>query len=73
MDRIDAMKVFIATLDEGSLAGAGRRLGRSPALGGSQHTRSQCGLDRPFFEGPLYLNRKVLSACTVLDLSQLRQ
>lgn len=31
MDRIDAMKVFIATLDEGSLAGAGRRLKRSPA------------------------------------------
>jgi DNA-binding transcriptional LysR family regulator len=31
MDRIDAMKVFIAALDEGSLAGAGRRLGRSPA------------------------------------------
>ncbi|WP_019832143.1 LysR family transcriptional regulator [Sphingomonas sp. PR090111-T3T-6A] len=31
MDRIDAMKVFVATLDEGSLAGAGRRLGKSPA------------------------------------------
>lgn len=31
MDRIDAMKVFVATLDEGSLARAGRRLGRSPA------------------------------------------
>lgn len=31
MDRIDAMKVFIAALDEGSLAGAGRTLGRSPA------------------------------------------
>jgi DNA-binding transcriptional LysR family regulator len=31
MDRIDAMKVFVATLDEGSLAGASRRLGRSPA------------------------------------------
>ncbi|MGF6754173.1 LysR family transcriptional regulator [Paraburkholderia sp. GAS42] len=31
MDRIDAMKVFVATLDEGSLAAAGRRLGRSPA------------------------------------------
>ena len=31
MDRIDAMKVFIATLDEGSLAGAGRRLKKSPA------------------------------------------
>src|SRR6187200_3196231 len=31
MDRIEAMKVFIATLDEGSLAGAGRLLKRSPA------------------------------------------
>jgi DNA-binding transcriptional LysR family regulator len=31
MDRIDAMKVFVSALDEGSLAGAGRKLGRSPA------------------------------------------
>jgi len=31
MDRIEAMKIFVAALDEGSLAGAGRRLGRSPA------------------------------------------
>ena len=31
MDRIDAMKVFITALDEGSLAGAGRLLRRSPA------------------------------------------
>jgi DNA-binding transcriptional LysR family regulator len=31
MDRIDAMKVFVAALDEGSLAGAGRKLGRSSA------------------------------------------
>ncbi|QPF82816.1 LysR family transcriptional regulator [Bradyrhizobium genosp. L] len=31
MDRIDAMKVFVAVVDEGSLAGAGRRLRRSPA------------------------------------------
>jgi DNA-binding transcriptional LysR family regulator len=30
MDRIDAMKVFVAAVDEGSLAGAGRRLKRSP-------------------------------------------
>jgi hypothetical protein len=30
MDRIDAMKVFVTALDEGSLAGAGRKLGRSP-------------------------------------------
>jgi DNA-binding transcriptional LysR family regulator len=31
MDRIEAMRVFVAALDEGSLAGAGRRLRRSPA------------------------------------------
>ncbi|MDN4574241.1 LysR family transcriptional regulator [Pandoraea cepalis] len=31
MDRIDAMKVFVAIVDEGSLAGAARRLGRSAA------------------------------------------
>jgi DNA-binding transcriptional LysR family regulator len=31
LDRIDAMKVFVAVLDEGSLAGAARMLGRSPA------------------------------------------
>ena len=30
MDRIEAMKVFVAALDEGSLAGAARRLKRSP-------------------------------------------
>jgi DNA-binding transcriptional LysR family regulator len=31
MDRLDAMKVFVAALDEGSLAGASRKTGRSPA------------------------------------------
>jgi DNA-binding transcriptional LysR family regulator len=31
MDRLDAMRVFVTALDEGSLAAAGRRLGRSPA------------------------------------------
>src|SRR5512134_1812945 len=31
MDRIDAMRVFVTALDAGSLAGAGRRLGKSPA------------------------------------------
>jgi len=31
MDRIEAMKIFVATIDEGSLAGASRKLGRSPA------------------------------------------
>ena len=31
MDRIDAMKIFVAALDEGSLAGASRKTGRSAA------------------------------------------
>src|SRR6201987_2425407 len=31
MDRLDGMKVFVVTVDEGSLAAAGRKLGRSPA------------------------------------------
>jgi DNA-binding transcriptional LysR family regulator len=31
LDRIDAMKVFVTALDEGSLAGAARKLGRSQA------------------------------------------
>ena len=31
MDRLDAMRVFAAAVDEGSLAGAARKLGRSPA------------------------------------------
>jgi DNA-binding transcriptional LysR family regulator len=31
MDRLDTMKVFVVTVDEGSLAAAGRKLGRSPA------------------------------------------
>ena len=31
MDRLDAMKVFVAALDEGSLAGAARKLGKSQA------------------------------------------
>lgn len=31
IDRLDAMRVFVTALDEGSLASAGRRLNRSPA------------------------------------------
>lgn len=31
VDRIDVIKVFLAAVDEGSLAAAGRKLGRSPA------------------------------------------
>jgi DNA-binding transcriptional LysR family regulator len=42
MDRIDAMTAFVASVDEGSLAGAARRLGRSPAA----ITRAIAGLER---------------------------
>jgi len=31
VDRIDAMKIFVAALEEGGLRKAGRKLGRSPA------------------------------------------
>lgn len=31
LDRLDAMRAFLATIDAGSLSGAARRLGRSPA------------------------------------------
>ena len=32
LDRLEAMSIFLAVIDEGSLAGAARRLGRSPAF-----------------------------------------
>jgi DNA-binding transcriptional LysR family regulator len=41
MDRIDAMKVFVAAIDEGSLTGAGRKLGRSPSSS-NMSARSSC-------------------------------
>ena len=44
MDRIDAMTAFVGAVDEGSLAGASRRLGRSPAA----VTRAIAGLERLF-------------------------
>src|SRR5690606_30180052 len=31
LDRLEAMSIFLAVIDEGSLARAARRLGRSPA------------------------------------------
>ncbi|HKD68642.1 MAG TPA: LysR family transcriptional regulator [Candidatus Binataceae bacterium] len=42
MDRIDAMTAFVASVDEGSLAAASRRLGRSPAA----VTRAIAALER---------------------------
>jgi hypothetical protein len=47
MDRIDAMKVFVAALDEGSLAGASRRLGRSPAAVSWPFLRAMSGSVAP--------------------------
>jgi DNA-binding transcriptional LysR family regulator len=41
MDRLDAMRIFVTALDEGSLAAAGRRLRRSPAA----VTRALAGLE----------------------------
>ena len=45
MDRLDAMKVFVVTLDEGSLAAAGRKLGRSPAAVSRAIVRDRPRLD----------------------------
>ncbi|MGH1560535.1 helix-turn-helix domain-containing protein [Caulobacter segnis] len=54
MDRIEAMRVFVAALDEGSLAGAARRPSRSPAavsraIAFLERTRrgSNCCIARP--------------------------
>jgi len=44
MDRIEAMTAFVSAIDEGSLAGASRRLGCSPAA----VTRAIAGLERLF-------------------------
>src|SRR5215472_5897371 len=44
MDRIEAMTAFVGTVDQGSLAGASRRLGCSPAA----VTRAIAGLERLF-------------------------
>ena len=44
MDRIDAIKIFVATLDEGSLAGAGRRLKRLSQSAAEKGIVSMVGL-----------------------------
>jgi DNA-binding transcriptional LysR family regulator len=56
MDRIDAMTAFVATVDEGSLAGAARRLGRSPAA----ITRSIASLERRTAAKLLYRTTRVV-------------
>jgi len=56
MDRIDAMTAFVATVDAGSLAGAARRLGRSPAA----ITRAIASLERRTAAKLLYRTTRVL-------------
>jgi DNA-binding transcriptional LysR family regulator len=56
MDRIDAMTAFVATVDEGSLAGAARRLGRSPAA----ITRAIASLERRTAAKLLYRTTRVV-------------
>jgi DNA-binding transcriptional LysR family regulator len=51
MDRIEAMTAFVGALEEGSLVGASRRLGRSPVA----VTRAIAGLER--FLGTRLLRR----------------
>ena len=55
MDRIDAMKVFVSAVDEGSLAGAGRRLGRSPAAVSRAIAFLEAHVGTHNFESPVFL------------------
>jgi DNA-binding transcriptional LysR family regulator len=56
MDRIDAISAFITTVDEGSLAGAARRLNRSPAA----ITRAIAELERRIGTRLLYRTTRVV-------------
>jgi DNA-binding transcriptional LysR family regulator len=58
MDRLDAMQVFVAVLDCGSLAGAARRLGRSPAA----VTRAVAFLERRLGARLLHRTTRVVKA-----------
>ncbi|MDH2313561.1 LysR family transcriptional regulator [Methylobacterium brachiatum] len=56
MDRLEAMRVFVTALDEGSLACAGRRLSRSPAA----MTRAIAALERHVGARLLHRTTRVL-------------
>ena len=56
MDRIEAMDAFVSAVDEGSLAGASRRLGRSPAA----VTRAVAALERLVGTRLLYRTTRVV-------------
>ena len=50
MDRLEAMRAFVTALDEGSLAAAGRKLGRSPAAMTRAISALESQIGRPLFE-----------------------
>jgi DNA-binding transcriptional LysR family regulator len=58
LDRLDALQVFVAVLDCGSLAGAARRLGRSPAA----VTRAVAFLERRLGARLLHRTTRVVKA-----------
>ncbi len=45
MDRLTGLKIFVAAVDEGSLAGAARRLGMTPAMAGKHLAAIEASLD----------------------------
>jgi DNA-binding transcriptional LysR family regulator len=81
MDRIDAMRAFIASVERGSLASAARRLGRSPATMSRAIAMLESGLGMrllyrstralhltPFGETYLSTCREVLTALDAAEL-----
>lgn len=50
MDRLDAMRSFLTAIDDGSLAAAGRRLGRSPAAMTRAIAALEAQIGAPLFE-----------------------
>src|SRR5687767_3199886 len=56
MDRLDAMAIFLAVVDQGSLAAAARALGRSPAT----VTRAIAALESRLGERLLHRNARTL-------------
>ena len=66
MDRIDAMKVFVVALDEGSLAGAGRELGCPPAA----VSRAIAFLEARVGAEPLHRTTRSIKLCFVARMSE---
>jgi DNA-binding transcriptional LysR family regulator len=50
MDRLEAIRAFVATLDDGSMAAAGRRLGKSPPAMTRAVANLEAQIGQPLFE-----------------------